>query len=136
MLHTIKAYCTKRNIKILLITLCIVAFYLFFGCPIRLVCGVCCPGCGMTRAVLALLRLDPAAAWHFHPLVFLMPVAVVIFLLRKRLSNKALYCIAGCFLLVFLAVYIYRLLAHSDIVYIQVEQSLLGKIYQFIRQYI
>lgn len=42
--------------------------------------GFPCPGCGMTRAALALLRLDVAAAWGYHPLVFAMPyVALYLF---------------------------------------------------------
>jgi hypothetical protein len=34
--------------------------------------GIPCPGCGLTRATLALLRGDVASALHFHPLVFVL----------------------------------------------------------------
>lgn len=44
-------------------------------CPIRLVTGLLCPGCGVTRMCLALLRLDFAAAWSANPgLLLLLPV--------------------------------------------------------------
>lgn len=36
------------------------------------VLGIPCPGCGLTRATLALLRGDVALAYHFHPLVFVL----------------------------------------------------------------
>jgi hypothetical protein len=41
-------------------------------CPVAGTFGVPCPGCGLTRATLALLRGDVRAAFHFHPLVWLL----------------------------------------------------------------
>lgn len=43
------------------------------GCVFLYFLGIPCPGCGMTRALLALLRLDLAAAFSYHPLIFVMP---------------------------------------------------------------
>lgn len=39
-------------------------------CPSRFLTGIPCPGCGMTRAFLALLRGDFAAAAHRNILAF------------------------------------------------------------------
>lgn len=48
-------------------------------CPFHAVTGVPCPGCGMTRACVAVARGDLAAAWGFHPFALLVvPLAVVI----------------------------------------------------------
>lgn len=41
-------------------------------CPTAFFLGVPCPGCGLTRATLALLHGDLAAALHFHPLAPLL----------------------------------------------------------------
>jgi hypothetical protein len=41
-------------------------------CPMAGTFGVPCPGCGLTRATLALLYGDVRSALHFHPLVWLM----------------------------------------------------------------
>jgi hypothetical protein len=41
-------------------------------CPVALLARVPCPGCGMTRATLALFRGDVSTALHFHPLVFVI----------------------------------------------------------------
>lgn len=41
-------------------------------CPSAALLGIPCPGCGLTRATLALLHGDVGAAFHFHPLVFVL----------------------------------------------------------------
>ena len=45
------------------------------ACGFRVVTGAPCPGCGMTRACLALLRGDVAASFSLHPMA--IPVALV-----------------------------------------------------------
>jgi len=48
----------------------------FPTCLFRLGLDIPCPACGLTRAALALLRLDLAAATAFHPLA--LPLALVV----------------------------------------------------------
>lgn len=44
-------------------------------CLFHVITGLRCPGCGMTRMCMALLRLDFAGAFHYNQvLFFLMPV--------------------------------------------------------------
>ena len=43
-------------------------------CPIRSLTGIPCPGCGMTRAWLAALRLDILGAFRYHPMFWSVPV--------------------------------------------------------------
>ncbi len=49
-------------------------------CPLLKLTGLPCPGCGMTRSCLALLRGNWAAAWRFNPFgpVFAVFWAVVV----------------------------------------------------------
>ncbi len=47
-------------------------------CPIALVTGVACPGCGMTRAASALIRGDLPLALTYHPLIPLIAVLAIV----------------------------------------------------------
>ena len=73
--------------------LAVALLYLFFhlvgiGCPIHFLTGVSCPGCGMTRAVISVLRLHFAEAYHYHPLVYLLPFALGTFLFKKHITKN------------------------------------------------
>lgn len=49
--------------------------HLSVPCPFHAITGLLCPGCGVTRLCLALLRLDVAAAWQANPvLLALLPL--------------------------------------------------------------
>ena len=41
-------------------------------CPIHTLTGLLCPGCGATRAFLALIHAHPAEAFHQNPLFTLL----------------------------------------------------------------
>ena len=64
------------------------ALYLLdIGCVFRLMTGIPCPGCGMTRAWLAALRLDFAAAIAYHPLFWAVPIAFVLAFVREETTT-------------------------------------------------
>lgn len=50
-------------------------------CFFRCLTGIPCPCCGMSRAWLALLRLDFRGAFSFHPMFWSLPVLALVFLL-------------------------------------------------------
>lgn len=99
--------------------LAVVFFYALlqcFGitCPIKWVTGISCAGCGMTRAWLALLRLDFAQAFYYHPLFWLPPVAIVLIYLNSK-KNIKFYKISMLLIIGLSAiVYLYRMLWGSD----------------------
>lgn len=48
-------------------------------CPFWCITGLLCPGCGVTRMCLALMRLDLAGAWRANAALLLaLPVLVVL----------------------------------------------------------
>jgi hypothetical protein len=94
-------------------------------CPMASSFGIPCPGCGLTRATLALLHGDVRGALHFHPLVWLLaPLFVgfvgtaVIDLLRDpakprrppllRWNNRAMSTLGLCLLVLMLGVWLAR----------------------------
>lgn len=128
-----KAFISKirQNLHIILLFTVMAAFYLTLGCPIRLLTGIACPGCGMTRALVALLRLDFSLALEMHPLVLLVPVAVIIYLLRKRIPKKAMTALCILTLALMLTVYIVRFGEEGSVVYADFKD---GLIYKFFSQ--
>lgn len=57
-------------------------------CVWKTLFGIPCPGCGMVHAFLSLMRLDFAAAFSYHPMVFAMPLLVLFFLSEGPLFFK------------------------------------------------
>jgi hypothetical protein len=62
----------------------------FPPCVVKLAVGAPCPGCGLTRATLALLRLDFAEVWRLHPLAPVVSPLVGWLLLRPLAVNLGL----------------------------------------------
>lgn len=46
--------------------------HLSIPCPFHVITGLQCPGCGVTRMCLALLRLDVSGAWKANPVLLLL----------------------------------------------------------------
>ena len=80
----------------LFVSLALVFYYvlLYFSkssttCFFKLTTGIPCPACGMSRAVFALSKGDFQLGWHWHPLVYLLPLILVL-LIVKAVSNSTL----------------------------------------------
>lgn len=117
----------------------IIAFYAVCRCPFKFFFGIPCPGCGMTRAAASLLRLDFAGAFHYHPLIFIMPLIACALLVRFGFKKTPLSPKAEKILLVFtaalfFAVYIIRLAGGSDVVKADLSGSVLHKIISFLTE--
>ena len=100
-----------RNVKGKLLATAAMAVYVALiyvspiTCPILAVTGIPCPGCGLTRACLAALRLDLAAAFSYHFMFWSVPVLYGCFWLDGRLfprrwMNLTFYALLGAGFLV------------------------------------
>lgn len=124
---------TKRILTSAAAIAVIAVFYYAVGCPIRWLTGISCPSCGMTRAVFSLLTFDLGAAFYYHPLVFLLPIALITYLFRKRLPKKLTQVLFWLFIAVFIAVYVYRILSGSEIACVDFSSGLIYKLFSLLK---
>lgn len=122
-----------KSMAIGILCIILIGLYAFiFKCPSREWLGICCPGCGLTRACLAALRLDFGAAFYYHPLFWLVAPTIVLFLFRKPLriplSSKWWTVIGITVAFLMVAQFIIRLCLGSDVVYIDPTRGYLYKI--------
>lgn len=119
--------------KLLLILLAaVVGLVFFYHCPFRYFFGISCPGCGMTRALLAAVFSDFETAFSYHPLFpMLIPVGVYIVLyvffgmrVPSRRQNTYLILIA----VVMILVYVLRLIGGDPVVTPDLQAGLLAQI--------
>ena len=107
------------------------------SCPIRYFTGLSCPGCGMTRAFLSLFRLDFKSAFYYHPLFMLPILAVILYLLRKKLPKLLINISAFTMIIAFVIVYTYRLVfTDSDVVIFSPKDGLIHRLFSLIWQLI
>ncbi len=100
----------------LILCLAVVLFLMHFsgiGCPFRFFFGVPCAGCGMSRAVLALMQGHTAEAIRLHPLCILLPFAAAAWLFRRHIPDKYWKPMLSLFIAVFLVTYFIRLLSQD-----------------------
>lgn len=98
------------------------------GCPVLYITGVSCPGCGLTRACLKALRFDFASAFHYHPLFFCVPLALLIFMFRNKMPKSVF---VGCYtviIVLFAGVYMLRLFViDNDVVVSDFSKSYIAR---------
>ena len=63
-------------------------FALERSCVIRGITGIPCPCCGLSRAWMAVLRLDFAAAFHYHPMFWSIPIFLLMLLFNGQLFQR------------------------------------------------
>ena len=86
----------KTNLKLAIIALLGFLLYyllnLYTGfaifCPFHKFTGLYCPGCGVTRLLFSLIKLDFYQAFRYNPLVFILLIIGIIYLLIKFILKK------------------------------------------------
>ena len=69
-------------------------------CPTRVVLGIPCPGCGLTRAGLAVAHLDFASAQHMQPLAVPLVVVTALMVLTAFVARDGIWKRAASIVLV------------------------------------
>lgn len=80
-----------KTVSILFLLIIIFFIYLFLHnkfnfnipCYFSLVTGLECPGCGITRMILSILKLDFYQAFRYNPLVFIYMPFIITYIIYK-----------------------------------------------------
>ena len=90
-------------------------------CPFKVVTGVACPGCGMTRAMLSLIDGRPGDAVLYNPFCFFLLFILVLSLMpgrwmtRLEADTRVLLVLYSAVLFLVLAFWLFdRLLPHIN----------------------
>ena len=88
--------------------------YLYTICPVVLLSGYPCPGCGMTRAMFKVLRLDFAGAWEMHPFIYPIGILFLSFCISRYFLNGKYMKYVKVFMIIIavgmIVFYIYRMI--------------------------
>ncbi|MBQ5851894.1 MAG: DUF2752 domain-containing protein [Lachnospiraceae bacterium] len=88
--------------------------YIYTLCPLVLLSGYPCPGCGMTRALFRIMRFDFAGAWSMHPFIYPIGILCLMFCICRYLLNgnymKYVKGLMICIAVGMVLFYIYRMI--------------------------
>lgn len=75
-----------------------------YKCPIQKVFRIRCPGCGMTRAILAAIKMNFQEAFQYHNLFPIVILATIYLMFREKISigKKNEEIAMGFFLIIFI----------------------------------
>lgn len=80
----------NNNKKYLIVLLILVLYYIIYKifhigvpCIFNYITGLYCPGCGLTRMCISILKLDFYQAFRYNPFVFVLLVLTIIYLIIK-----------------------------------------------------
>lgn len=79
-------------------------------CPIKFLTGISCPGCGMTRAWISAFMLDFQSAFYYHPLFFIIPFVIPLFIYKSRIPHKIYLTSILTLVSFFVIIYMYRMI--------------------------
>jgi len=110
-------------------------------CMLRTITGMPCPGCGLTRATLALFRLDAAEAFRDNPMVFLVwPSALLLvpLIVLKKISIKKCTPFFILFGVCMILAYIVRMILYFPNMEPMTYDydSMLGRVILLVRQWV
>ena len=102
-------------------------FHFYIPCPIHKLTGLYCPGCGLTRMLLSILKLDFYKALRYNPLLFIMLPFIIFFIIDdvykfyqkkepiyKKINDKVWYILIFILIVYGVLRNIYPILAPID----------------------
>lgn len=69
------------------IVLFLLIFLIDYHCPFLSITGIPCPGCGMTRSLLAFLKGDLYSSFQYHPMLIPTGICALFYIFNKKYRN-------------------------------------------------
>lgn len=66
-------------------------------CPMKILFGIPCPGCGLTHACLDILTLHWKSAWSWNPTAFLWIPSILFLVWMRYIKQRKIKCILAFF---------------------------------------
>ena len=114
---------------------CTISYLLHIPCPILWFTGISCPGCGITRALISVCKLDFVKAVYYNPSIFVVLVATPLLIISgikgaKKTGKVILYTTA----LLMLLVYLYRMVVlHAPILSCDLRNGAIPRLWRWIQ---
>ena len=115
----------KKNKKIVtfgLLFLLLVIYFLLhkyinfkIPCMFHFVTGFYCPGCGLTRMIFSIFKLDFYQAFRYNPLVFILGIIYLIYKLIEIVLNKKIKIPEYVYYILIVILILYGILRNIDI---------------------
>lgn len=85
MIRRLKKDIWENRYPILIVVIYLIVTHLLFGevCPLKLLVGYPCPGCGLTRGCMAILTLHWRECVLYHPAAVLWVMVIFWFLIKR-----------------------------------------------------
>ena len=78
----------KWAVAVIIAYFVILKRFFYSMCPLVVFTGFPCPGCGLTRAGMAVLSFDFAGAFQMHPFIYPLMGLFLMFLVNRYLLRK------------------------------------------------
>lgn len=111
-LRILKEFILKYYMMIIIVCIYIILsiIFKFTSCISKLLIGIPCPGCGITRAFLCLIKLDIKGAIYYNPLIFIVPIIIWILIFKERPIINKIYKSRLFWILLFCLIFIVYIL--------------------------
>ena len=108
-------------------------------CPVVIVSGFPCPGCGITRAAVSLLIGRWQQAWQLNPVIFAVALTIIYFCANRYLLGKkaaGIKWMVGAVFVCLIGVYLVRMCVFfpGRVPYVYTEDNVLARVLPFYRQ--
>lgn len=104
-IHCIRYDLYSMAFPIILIIVILLTMELVFGevCPVKILLGIPCPGCGLTHACIYILTFRWKLAWEWNPAAFLWVPSILFWFINRYVLKRYEVWVRGAFIVTCIA---------------------------------